>query len=81
MESQHVKQVVPLEFLLAGERGRICDLEGDRELIDRLAEMGISKGVEIHMVRPGSPCIVAFDNHRISFRGDESAVVLVEVLD
>ena len=81
MEKQHVGQVIPLEFLSVGERGRIYNLDGDRGLVDRLAEMGIRQGVEIHMVSPGSPCIVAFDNHRFSFRCDEAASVLVEVID
>ena len=75
------RQVVPLEFLSVGERGRICDLNGDRGLIDRLAEMGVRQGVEIHIVQAGSPCIVAFDNHRFSFRGDEAASILVEVFE
>ena len=81
--SAHLKdrQVVPLEFRSVGERGRIYDLDGDRGLIDRLAEMGIRQGVEIHIVQTGSPCIVAFDNHRLSFRCDESASILVEVFE
>ena len=33
-----------------------------------------------NMVRAGVPCIVAVGNHRISFRGEESTVVLVEVV-
>jgi len=70
-----------MEFLSVGERGRIYDLDGDRRLVDRLAEMGIRQGVEIHMVQTGSPYIVAFDNHRLSFRGDEAATVLVELID
>ena len=76
-----VRPVVPLEFLSSGDHGRICSLDGNREMVDRLAEMGIRQGVEIHIIRAGSPCIVAFDNHRISFRGEEAAVVLVEVFD
>ena len=78
-ENQRIKQVIPLEFLSIGERGRICNLDGDQRLVDRLAEMGVRQGVEIHMIQTGSPCIVAFDNHRFSFRCDEAATVLVEV--
>ena len=80
-DSQRGRQVVPLEFLSVGERGRIYDLDGDRGLVDRLAEMGVRQGVEIHMVQTGSPCIVAFDNHRFSFRVDEAVSVLVELID
>lgn len=31
------------------------------------------------MVQPGHPCIVAIDHQRLSFRGDEDAVILVDV--
>ena len=67
-----------MELLSAGEEGQILEIDGDRDLINRLAEMGLREGVHIRMLRPGSPCIVALGNHRLSFRADESAVVLVE---
>jgi hypothetical protein len=41
--------------------------------------MGLRAGVEVRMVQPGHPCIVAFDHQRLSFRGDGEARVLVEV--
>ena len=48
--------------------------------VDRLAEMGLRAGVVLRMVKPGQPCILAIDNHRLSFRCDEAAAILVEVL-
>ena len=72
-------QSIPLDFLHAGEEGRICRIGGDQQFVVRLEEMGLRRGVAIRMVRPGSPCIVALDNHRLSFRGDECAVVMVVV--
>ena len=74
-----MQQVIPLEILAPGEEGRIQDVDGDQRLVTRLAEMGLRQGVEVRMIANGSPCIIAFDNHRISFRADEDAVVLVEV--
>ena len=74
-----MSQIVPLELLRAGEEGRVLDVEGERGLVVRLAEMGLREGIAVRMVRPGSPCIVAIDNHRMSFRCDEAAVVLVEL--
>lgn len=71
--------VVPLECLAAGESGRIENVDGSREMITRLEEMGLRQGVGVRMVRPGSPCIIAVNNHRISFRGEESAVVMVSL--
>jgi ferrous iron transport protein A len=72
-------QVVSLELLKAGERGRICDLAGSPDFVHRLQEMGLREGATVEMVRPGSPCILAVDHHRFSLRLDELATVLVEV--
>ena len=72
-------QILPMQLLNPGETGCIMDVEGDTQLVRRLDEMGLRAGVEIRMVQPGRPCIVAFDHQRLSFRGDDEAVVLVEV--
>ena len=74
-----MQHVVPLDVLAPGEAGRIRDVDGDQQLVTRLAEMGLRRGVEVRMIANGSPCIIAFDNHRMSFRADDDAVVLVEV--
>lgn len=72
-------QVVPLQLLQTGETGRITEIDGDILFVRRLDEMGFRSGVDIRMVQPGEPCIVAFDHQRLSFRGEDDAVVLVEV--
>jgi ferrous iron transport protein A len=72
-------QILPMQLLNPGETGCIMDVEGDTHLVRRLGEMGLRAGVEVRMVQPGSPCIVAFDHQRLTFRGDDEAVVLVEV--
>lgn len=72
-------QIVPMHLLNSGETGSILDIEGDTHLVRRLGEMGLRAGVQVSMVQPGHPCIVAFDHHRLSFRGEDKAVVLVEV--
>jgi ferrous iron transport protein A len=74
-----VSIVVPLEYLAVGEIGRIENVDGSTEMVTRLEEMGLRQGVDVQMVRPGSPCIIALNNHRISFRGEESAVVMVAI--
>lgn len=73
-------QTVPLELLALGEEGRILDVDGERATVTRLAEMGLREGVSVRMVKPGRPCIVAVGNHRLSFRGEDSTVILVEVV-
>jgi len=72
-------QILPMQLLNPGETGCITDVAGDTQLVRRLGEMGLRTGVEVRMVQPGSPCIVAFDHQRLTFRGDDDAVVLVEV--
>ncbi len=76
-----MSQVIPLELLEAGEEGAILSVEGSETLTHRLAEMGIREGAVIRMIRPGTPCLVAVNNHRMSLRIEGSASVLVEVSD
>lgn len=71
--------LLPLALLHPGETGCIHDVDGNPHLVRRLDEMGLRSGVSVRMVQPGEPCIVAVDHQRLSFRGEEDAVVLVEV--
>ena len=71
--------MVPLHLLAAGETGCICDVSGESSLVVRLEEMGLREGVYVRMVQPGQPCIIAFDGHRLSFRGENDVTVLVTV--
>lgn len=73
--------MIPLELLKAGEEGCVSCVEGCERLAHRLAEMGIREGVAIRMIRPGCPCLVAINNHRMSLRIEGSASILVEVVD
>ena len=57
----------------------VHQIDGEHDLVVRLEEMGLRQGVVVRMIRAGSPCIVAFDNHRLSVRTDECAVVMVAV--
>lgn len=70
--------IIPLELLAAGERARIAEIDGDNAFVNRLNEMGLDEDVEIKMVQPGSPCIIALDNHRLSFRGEEAGMIFVD---
>ena len=71
--------VVPLEMMSTGEEGRVCTLDGAPEFVVRLEEMGLREGVSVRMVRSGSPCILAVNDHRFSLRFDDCATVLVEL--
>jgi len=81
VEGRVVSQILPLELLQAGETGRVLEVSGSAPVVVRLEEMGLRSGVQIRMVQPGQPCIVALDHQRLSFRGEEAAVVLVEVTE
>ncbi len=70
--------VVPLDLLGPGESARVVDIDGDESLVKRLHEMGLRPLTEIRIVQPGEPCIIAIGDQRLSFRGDECSVILVE---
>lgn len=74
-----MQNVVPLQFLRTGETGRVYEIEGELGLVTRLNEMGVREGAHVRMVRSGEPCIIALDDHRLTFRGGEAASVLVDV--
>ena len=79
-----MSEVIPLHLLDAGQSGRIVDIDGHEASVVRLHEMGIGVGetFEIRdqgrMMRAGTPCILAVDNQRLSFRHGRSAVIFVE---
>ena len=70
--------IVPIELLTVGEAAKIVDIEGDPCMVSRLHEMGLNVDTEITMVQSGEPCIIAAENHRLSIRCEELAVILVE---
>jgi ferrous iron transport protein A len=74
-----MSEIVPMSLLNRGESGCVHDIAGESQLVRRLDEMGLRTGVTVRMVQPGKPCIVALDHQRLSFRGEDEALVLVEV--
>ncbi|MBC8116120.1 MAG: FeoA domain-containing protein [Candidatus Saccharimonas sp.] len=74
-----VMQLVPLELMATGEHGKVHDVDGSHEFVVRLQELGLQAGVEVQMVKTGSPCILAINKQRFSLRFDDQASVLVEV--
>jgi ferrous iron transport protein A len=72
-------ELIPLNALRSGQAGRIRSLMGPGETVRRLREMGLREGTEVRMVRPGRPCIVRLDGHKLCFRSEDSTGVLVQV--
>jgi Fe2+ transport system protein FeoA len=65
--------------LLANEHGRVCLVEGDESLVHRLGEMGLREGARVRMIRPGQPCLIQVNDHRLSLRADDLLTVLVNL--
>lgn len=78
-EPASVPNLIPLHLLMPGQSGLVFEIAGEPHLVRRLDEMGLRNGTQVRMVQPGHPCIVAVDHQRFSFRGNDSAMVLVEV--
>lgn len=72
-------QLVPLEMMNIGEHGCVRDVDGSPDFVVRLQEMGLHEGAKVRMVKTGSPCILAVNEHRFSLRFDDCATVLVEL--
>jgi Fur family ferric uptake transcriptional regulator len=71
--------VMPLAFVLSGEKVIIDRLLGGREAQHRLAEMGLTPGTEIEVVKAGGPGpnIVAFRGSRFALGHGLSLKILV----
>jgi ferrous iron transport protein A len=70
---------IPMLLLQPGQSGLVCDVVGDSQLVHRLREMGLYGGVEVKMIRAGSPCIIGLGRQRLGIRVDELASILVRI--
>jgi ferrous iron transport protein A len=70
-------ELLPLSLLRAGQAGRVVEVLGRVDLVQRLREMGLYDGAQVQMVRPGNPCIVRLLGQRLGFRTDDLARVMV----
>ena len=59
--------------------GRVGEVLGTGDLVQRLREMGLYDGASVQMIRPGSPCIIRLQGQRLGFRTDDLARVMVRV--
>lgn len=72
-----MKELIPLNHLVAGQEAEVGQLEGRPEQVHRLEELGLRGGTTIEMVQPGSPCIVRLGTQKLCFRSGEMLGVLV----
>lgn len=72
-------ELIPLTLLRPGQQARVDQVIGGGALVHRLQEMGLRGGVDVEMVRSGSPCIIRLDGHKLGVRSDELGGVLVRL--
>jgi ferrous iron transport protein A len=77
-QANHI-ETVPLSHLRVGQAGRVGEVLGTAEVVHRLREMGLYDGAQVQMIRPGSPCIIRLQGHRLGFRMDDIVRVMVRV--
>ncbi|NMC20758.1 MAG: ferrous iron transport protein A [Thermogutta sp.] len=71
---------LPLNLLRAGDRGIIVGLQASGDAAHRLQEIGLCRGREIRVFRPGNPCIVQVGGSKFCLRADHVRI-LVEPID
>jgi len=67
---------LPLNLLRAGDRGVIVGLQATGDAAHRLQEIGLCKGREIRVFRPGNPCIVHVGGSKLCLRADHVQILV-----
>jgi len=78
--AQEVTQLAKLEL---GGRGRIVRVSGNGDVSRRLLEMGVTPGVEVHLLRAaplGDPLEFEIRGYRLSLRRGEAEKIDIEIL-
>jgi Fe2+ transport system protein FeoA len=70
-------ELLPLELLGAGMWAEVEDVSGEPGWVSRLAELGVRIGCRLHVLQPGTPCLLQVGESRLSLRGDDAAQILV----
>ena len=79
---------IPLSALCPGQSAQVRQVVGHGKQVRRLQEMGIRTGVQVEVVRKGSPCIVRLygdqgrnsrTGSKLCFRDGEMLRVMVSV--
>lgn len=67
---------MPLDLLRAGDRGIIVSLQAGGDAAHRLQEIGLCRGREIRVFRPGNPCIVHVGGSKLCLRADQVRILV-----
>jgi ferrous iron transport protein A len=71
-------RLIPLNRMNSGQRAVLSEVVGRADQVQRLKELGFRSGMDLEMVRSGSPCIVRLQGHTMCIRGNDLLNVLVE---
>jgi len=69
-----------LSDLAQGERGRVCDLQGDVNLCSRLREMGFCEEAIVERLSGSQTMLCQVCNTRVALNGRAAQHILVEKL-
>ena len=69
--------LIPLHCMARGQIARVASVLGRPADVHRLHEMGLRDGIDIEMLRPGTPCIIQLSGSKLCFRADKQTRVLV----
>jgi Fe2+ transport system protein FeoA len=73
-----VYQLLPLNRLASGRTGRVAQILGCPDEVQRVQELGIRDGIQIEMIRSGTPCIIRTGLQTLCLRGNDLLNVLVD---
>jgi len=82
--------LVPLSTLSPGQSAKVRQVVGKTDQVRRLEELGLRHGVQLEMVRHGTPCIVriggpssrrSFGGSKLCFRQSDLLQVMVTPTD
>ena len=70
-------ELLPLEFLDAGDWADIAEVSGEPGWVSRMAELGVHAGSRLHILQQGVPCMFQVGGTRLSLRGADAMQILV----
>ncbi len=74
------REEIPLSIAKAGKKFKICRILGGRNVLSRLASLGLYPGVEIELIcgSCNAPCIVRVNNSKLSLGEGVAQKILVK---
>lgn len=71
------QMLLPVELLDGGEWADVSEVSGEPAWVGRMAELGVRAGCRLHVLQPGTPCLLEVGGCRLCLRGDCAARILV----